>query len=169
LMLQLRQGDKPHGVTSGVDLEQIARRLAAAASSKGRALELALQPGVSTRGNVERVERVLGHVVQNAFDATPAGGSVRLTLDAQGSQARVVVVDTGCGMTEDFIQNRLFKPFQTTKSSGMGIGAHESYQYVQELGGKISVQSELDRGTTVTLLLPLFHAQADAPLAINTQ
>lgn len=165
LMLQLRQGDKPHGVTSGVDLEQIAKRLAAAASSKGRVLELDLQPGVSTRGHAERVERVLGHVVQNAFDATPTGGQVTLTLDAEGSQARVRVADSGCGMSEDFIQNRLFKPFQTTKASGMGIGAHESYQYVQELGGKISVQSELNRGTTVTLLLPLFHAQADAPLA----
>ncbi|MFG6428520.1 XrtA/PEP-CTERM system histidine kinase PrsK [Roseateles sp. LYH14W] len=169
LMLQLRQGDKPHGVTSGVDLEQIARRLAAAAASKGRVLELELQPGVSTRGHVERVERVLGHVVQNAFDATPTEGSVRLTLDAEGSQARVCVADTGCGMTEDFIQNRLFKPFQTTKASGMGIGAHESYQYVQELGGKISVQSELNRGTTVTLLLPLFRAQADAPLALEAR
>jgi putative PEP-CTERM system histidine kinase len=170
LMLQLREGDKPHGVTSGVDLEQIAKRLAAAASSKGRTLELALQPGVSTRGHPERVERVLGHVVQNAFDATPASGRVILTLDAQGSQARVRVEDTGCGMTEDFIQNRLFKPFQTTKASGMGIGAHESYQYVHELGGKISVQSELNRGTTVTLLLPLFHAQADAPVtALDVQ
>ncbi len=165
LMLQLREGDKPHGVTSGVDLEQIARRLAAAAAGKGRALELNLKPGVSTRGHAERVERVLGHVVQNAFDATPASGRVCLTLDAEGSQARVRVEDSGCGMSEDFIQNRLFKPFQTTKASGMGIGAHESYQYVQELGGKISVQSELNRGTTVTLLLPLFHAQADAPLA----
>ncbi len=165
LMLQLRQGDRPHGVTSGVDLEQIARRLAAAAAGKGRVLELELQPGVSTRGHVERVERVVGHVVQNAFDATPASGQVRLTLDAHGSQARVCVTDTGCGMTEEFIQNRLFKPFQTTKASGMGIGAHESYQYVQELGGKISVQSELNRGTSVTLLLPLFHAQDEAPLA----
>lgn len=170
LMLQLREGDKPHGVTSGVDLEQIAKRLAAAASSKGRVLELTLQGGVSTRGHAERVERVLGHVVQNAFDATPASGRVCLTLDAQGSQARVRVEDSGCGMSEDFIQNRLFKPFQTTKASGMGIGAHESYQYIQELGGKISVQSELNRGTTVTLLLPLFHAQADAPLtALDVQ
>jgi putative PEP-CTERM system histidine kinase len=165
LMLQLREGDKPHGVVSGVDLEQIARRLAAAASSKGRVLELQLQPGVSTRGHAERVERVIGHVVQNAFDATPGDGQVRLVLDAMGSQARVRVEDNGCGMSAEFIQNRLFKPFQTTKDSGMGIGAHESYQYVQELGGKIDVQSELNRGTLVTLLLPLFHAQAGEPLA----
>ena len=161
LMLQLREGDKPHGIASGVDLEQIARRLAVAAASKGRTLELVLQPGVSTRGHAERVERVLGHVVQNAFDATPPQGRVVLRLDAQGSQARVCVEDSGCGMSEDFIQNRLFKPFQTTKSQGMGIGAHESYQYVHELGGKISVQSELNQGTTVTVLLPLFHAQSE--------
>ncbi|MFG6466400.1 XrtA/PEP-CTERM system histidine kinase PrsK [Roseateles sp. BYS87W] len=160
LMLQLREGDKPHGVSSGVDLEQLAQRLAASARSKGRALELVLQPGVATRGHADRVERVVGHVVQNAFDATPTEGMVRLTLDAQGSQARIRVEDSGCGMSQEFIQNRLFKPFQTTKESGMGIGAHESYQYVQELGGKISVTSELNRGTTVTLLLPLFHAQS---------
>ena len=165
LMLQLREGDKPHGLVSGVDLEQIVLRLAAAATSKGRVLELDLVPGVHTRGHAERVERVLGHLVQNAFDATPPSGQVRLTLDAEGSQARVKVQDSGCGMSEDFIQNRLFKPFQTTKANGMGIGAHESHQYVHELGGKISVQSELNRGTTVTLLLPLFHAQAQPALA----
>lgn len=159
LMLQLREGEKPHGVISGVDLESIARRLAVVAASKGRRLELRLQSRVSTRGHPERVERVLGHIVQNAFDATPADGRVELTLDAEGSQARVKVQDTGCGMSEEFIQNRLFKPFQSTKDSGMGIGAHESYQYVQELGGKISVQSQVNQGTIVTVLLPLFHGQ----------
>ncbi len=165
LMLQLREGEKPHGLSSGVDLEAIAQRLAAAATSKGRSLELRLEPGVSTRGHAERVERVLGHVVQNAFDACSLHDPVVFTLDAQGSQARVRVEDNGCGMTEDFIQNRLFKPFQTTKPSGMGIGAHESYQYVQELGGQISVQSEVDRGTTVTVLLPLFHPESTSAFA----
>jgi putative PEP-CTERM system histidine kinase len=162
LMLQLREGEKPHGIASGVDLGEIARRLAHAATGKGRHLELQLQAGVSTRGHVERVERVIGHVVQNAFDATPVDGRVCLHLEAQGSQAVVRVEDSGCGMTVDFIQNRLFKPFQTTKSSGMGIGAHESAQYVQELGGKISVESIVNHGTTVTISLPLFHARVES-------
>jgi putative PEP-CTERM system histidine kinase len=165
LMLQLREGATPHGVASGVDLEQLGRRLAAAAASKGRTLELDLAPGVSTRGQVERIERVIGHVVQNAFDATPADGRVSMRLDATGSQARVCVEDNGCGMSQDFIQNRLFRPFQTTKDSGMGIGAYESYQYVNELGGKISVESKLNEGTRVTVLLPLFHAQAAPDLS----
>jgi len=166
LMLQLREGDKPHGVSSGVDLESIARRLQAAAAGKGRALELQLLSKVSTRGHDERVERVIGHVVQNAFDATTDSGSVSLRLDQTGSQARVQISDQGCGMSEDFIQNRLFKPFQTTKAGGMGIGAYESYQYLQELGGKITVDSKLNQGTTVTILLPLFHATAAADLSV---
>jgi putative PEP-CTERM system histidine kinase len=165
LMLQLREGEKPHGVSSGVDLAAIAQRLASAAAGKGRALELELQSRVSTRGHDERVERVIGHVVQNAFDATPADRRVSLRLDQTGSQARIQVVDQGCGMSEEFIQNRLFKPFQTTKSNGMGIGAYESYQYLQELGGKITVESKVNEGTTVTILLPLFHAMQAAELS----
>jgi putative PEP-CTERM system histidine kinase len=166
LMLQLREGEAPHGVSSGVDLELIAKRLAANAASKGRVLELQLLSPVSTRGHADRVERVIGHVVQNAFDATLGDASVSLRLDQLGSQARVEITDCGCGMSDEFIKNRLFKPFQTTKTSGMGIGAYESYQYLQELGGKIIVDSELNQGTTVTILLPLFHTAASTDVSM---
>ncbi|MBB4844117.1 putative PEP-CTERM system histidine kinase [Paucibacter oligotrophus] len=164
LMLQLREGDKPHGVVSGVDLEQILKRLAQSVAAKGRKLDLQLSSGVSTRGHDERIERVLGHVVQNALDATPVSGEVRIALDKTGSQARVRVRDDGCGMSEEFVQNKLFKPFQTTKETGMGIGAYESYQYLQELGGKIEVESKLGQGTLVTILLPLFHASSTSSM-----
>lgn len=157
LMLQLREGEKPHGLSSGVDLETIVKRLAAAASSKGRTLEVHIGSKVSTRGHDERVERVLGHVVQNAFDASDVQESVTLDLDQVGSSARVVITDRGCGMTEEFIRQKLFRPFQTTKNSGMGIGAYESYQYLKELGGSIRVESQPNVGTIVTILLPLFH------------
>ncbi len=158
LMLQLREGEKPHGVSSGVDLEAIVKRLAAAASSKGRTLALEIDSKVSTRGHEERVERVLGHVVQNAFDASNHDDAVVLKLDQLGSSARVVIADQGCGMTDEFIRQKLFRPFQTTKQAGMGIGAYESYQYLKELGGNIKVESQPNIGTTVTILLPLFHA-----------
>jgi signal transduction histidine kinase len=67
-------------------------------------------------------------------------------------------------MSQEFIRDRLFRPFQTTKKTGMGIGAYESFQYVRELGGSISVQSEPGQGTEVTLLLPLFEARTDSDL-----
>ncbi|UXH80211.1 XrtA/PEP-CTERM system histidine kinase PrsK [Roseateles amylovorans] len=159
LMLQLREGEKPHhGSAGGVAIGPIARRLAAAAQSKGRTLTLELLAEVSARGHEERIERVLGHVVQNALDATPIEGQVRLRLRRVGSHAQVEVEDTGCGMTQAFMDQRLFKPFQTTKAAGMGIGAYESYQYLQELGGKINVESAPGQGTQVRILLPLFFA-----------
>lgn len=167
LMLQLREGAKPHGVSGGVDLAQIAQRLAKAAAGKGRELELQVQAPLSARGQEERIERVLGHVVQNALDATPLDGRVWLRLERQGSNACVEVGDTGCGMTQEFMDTQLFKPFQTTKAAGMGIGAYESFQYLQELGGKISVQSAPGQGTRVSIRLPLFLAQEGSDASLS--
>jgi putative PEP-CTERM system histidine kinase len=164
LMLQLREGATPPGKAFGVNLSAIIRRVAATAAARGRTLETELQESIDTRGHEERLERIVGHIVQNAFDATDPTGRVWLHLDRSGGRARIVVGDTGQGMSQDFIRDRLFKPFQTTKQTGMGIGAYESFQYVQELGGRIDVESELSKGTTVTLLLPLFDTQKQSDL-----
>ncbi len=70
--------------------------------------------------------------------------------------AVLTVSDTGAGMSRDFVQERLFKPFDTTKGSkGMGIGAYQVREYVQSLGGRVEVESELGKGTQFRLLLPL--------------
>jgi len=164
LMLQLREGATPPGTAFGVDLGRVAQRIESSAVHRGRKLELAVAERVLTRGHEERLERVIGHVVQNALDATNADGRVWLKVERLAGQARVEVGDTGHGMTPEFIRERLFKPFQTTKMAGMGIGAYESFQYVRELGGSISVKSEPEVGTEVTLLLPLFEAQNDSDL-----
>jgi len=164
LMLQLREGATPTGSSFGVNLAQIIQRIEAAAAKRGRQLEVKLADRVLTRGHEDRLERIIGHVVQNAFDATEAGGHVWLNLDRSNGQARVLVGDSGSGMTQEFIRDRLFKPFQSTKQAGMGIGAYESFQYVQELGGRIEVDSHPGQGTTVQLLLPLFEPQAEASL-----
>ena len=79
-----------------------------------------------------------------------------LKLGRQNGHAMVEVGDEGQGMSPEFVRDRLFKPFQSTKQAGMGIGAYESFQYVQELGGKIQVDTHLNRGTVVTILLPMF-------------
>ncbi|MBC7619522.1 MAG: PEP-CTERM system histidine kinase PrsK [Candidatus Saccharibacteria bacterium] len=169
LMLQLREGATPPGTAVGVDLGAIVQRISSAASRRGRALEVSLADRVVTRGHEERLERIIGHIVQNAFDATEAAGRVWITLDRFNGQARVEIGDNGHGMSEEFVQERLFKPFQTTKQAGMGIGAYESFQYVQELGGKILVNSVLKKGTMVTLLLPLFEVHLESDLhAVGT-
>ena len=160
LMLQLREGARPAGVSSGVSLNAIAQRLHTSVKQRGRDLRLSLQDAVETRGIEERVERVIGHAVQNAFDASAEDQPVTLTLDVVGSYARVQVKDEGVGMSPEFVQERLFKPFQSTKTHGMGIGAFESLQYVRELGGKMEVDSAPQQGTRITFLLPLFHSQS---------
>ncbi len=67
-------------------------------------------------------------------------------------------------MSADFIRERLFKPFQTTKQGGMGIGAYESRQYIQELGGEIHVESEENVGTCFRVRLPLLEIQTTSDL-----
>ena len=162
LMLQLREGSTPAGTAFGVDLGGVVERVASVASGRGRNLEVQLHERLVARGHQERLERIIGHVVQNAFDATDPSGRVWVKLDRFGGQARIEVGDTGHGMTQEFVRDRLFKPFQTTKAAGMGIGAYESFQYVRELGGTIVVNSQPDKGTEVTVLLPMFEAQEES-------
>jgi len=64
------------------------------------------------------------------------------------------VSDDGVGMTPEFVADRLFRPFQTTKAHGMGIGMYESQQYIQGLGGRILVESAPGAGTRVRITLP---------------
>ena len=166
MMLQLREGERPAGVASGTELAPILARIDQAAQQRGRQLKLEIVDRVATRGHEERLERVIGHVVQNALDATPVSGSVWVKLAQSAGRAMVVVGDTGAGMSQEFMQNRLFRPFSSTKTSGMGIGSYESFQYVKELGGSIDVKSEVGQGTVVTLLLPLFDLRAGSDLRL---
>ena len=158
LMMQLREGATPVDSPRGIDLGDVILRIRTAKASQGRDLEFELTDKVVAKGHEDRVERVIGHIVQNALDATENGGRVWVKLERQGAHALVEVGDTGHGMTPEFLRERLFKPFQTTKPAGMGIGAYESFQYVHELGGKVLVDSSIDVGTQVSLLLPLFDA-----------
>jgi signal transduction histidine kinase len=87
---------------------------------------------------------------------------VWLRLERAAGLARVVVGDTGQGMSREFVERELFKPFRSTKQGGMGIGSYESSQYVRELGGRIAVDSEPGRGTVITVELPLLETRAPA-------
>lgn len=161
LMLQLREGAAPPGTAAGVELQPMVRRLQEMARARGRELQLRQVARLSTRGHEERLERVLGHLVHNALDATAQGGEVWLSVVRHAGQVAVEVGDSGVGMSEAFVQNRLFRPFASTKASGMGIGSHESLQYVRELGGTIEVDSRPGRGTVMKVLLPLFDAHGE--------
>lgn len=167
LMLQLREGAKPAGVASGVELKPVLQRIEQMALQRGRAIELDIADRVATRGDENRLERVIGHVVQNALDATSSSGRVWATLRQSAGRAMLVVGDTGVGMSQEFIQTRLFRPFSSTKASGMGIGSYESFQYIRELGGSIDVKSEPGQGSVITIYLPLFDLRVETDLRVR--
>jgi len=103
----------------------------------------------------EKMVAILGHLVQNAQEATDDNGFVEIKLLKQQNEVILKVMDNGCGMDENFIQQRLFKPFDTTKgNAGMGIGVYETREYILRQGGSIMVESELKKGTTFILTLP---------------
>ena len=103
--------------------------------------------------NRSRFERVLGHLIQNAIEATPKDGQVWVRLKKLGKELVIEIQDTGQGMSDKFIKERLFRPFESTKSAGMGIGVFESREYVQELGGRLEVTSTESIGTTFQIIL----------------
>lgn len=164
LMLQLREGATPAEGSRGVELQPIVQRISKSVDAAGRRLEVTMDGALATRGHEERLERVLGHLVQNALDATPPEGRVWLKVERFSGQIRVEVGDSGRGMSEDFVRSKLFRPFSSTKGSGMGIGSYESAQYIRELGGSIEVDSEPGRGTVMRVLLPLLDVQRESDL-----
>lgn len=155
LMAQLRAGTTPVERPKAVDLATIARRVQTFRASDRGGVELELDLGVCVIGHQERLERVVGHLVQNAFDAMGDNPRVRVRVFRDQRDGVVEVKDYGVGMTPEFVRERLFRPFQTTKEMGMGIGAYESLQYVSALGGQINVESSPGQGTTVCVRLPL--------------
>jgi len=88
--------------------------------------------------------------------AGEAGPGATAIGTGAGDHACLTVTDSGCGMTDEFIEQRLFKPFDTTKGSqGMGIGAYQVRQYISSIGGRITVASTVGAGSRFTIWLPL--------------
>ena len=99
------------------------------------------------------LERVIAHLVQNGFDASGGDDEVVLRVMHDEGGVTVDVSDRGKGMTAEFVRDHLFRPFRTTKDTGMGIGAFECQQYVRQVGGRIDVESAPGRGTRLTVTL----------------
>lgn len=107
--------------------------------------------------DADKFANVIYHLVSNAQQATADDGHVTLTLqhDLERQVQIIELVDNGEGMSQEFIESRLFKPFDTTKgNAGMGIGAYDAKSYMESIGGQLSVSSELGKGTRFTLQIP---------------
>ncbi len=103
----------------------------------------------------QQIQSVLTNLLLNAAEA--AGADARVSIGATRQNGHVVlsVSDNGCGMSPDFLRNSLFRPFQTTKKRGLGIGMFQSKAIVEAHHGSIEVESEQGSGTTIYVKLPL--------------
>ncbi len=143
---------------SGVEPRPVAIHsvLAAVASAKRRAhpVEVAGDARLAALADPAALEQALGHLVQNAIDASPADEPVSVRFGAVGGEVRIEVRDQGSGMSSDFIASRLFQPFASTKDGGFGVGAHEARTLIEAMGGRIDVSSRLGAGSCFTIRLP---------------
>jgi putative PEP-CTERM system histidine kinase len=110
---------------------------------------------IRVRADKERLTRAIGHILQNALEATPQTGTVSVSAHTEGDMITIDIRDNGMGMDETFIRNRLFQPFNSTKGAGMGIGAYEARETLRSLGGNIEVESAPGAGTVFHLTLPV--------------
>ena len=100
--------------------------------------------------------KVVLNLVLNALEASEDAAAVRVETGVTDGQAFIRVHDTGAGMSADFMQNHLFRPFHTTKKQGLGIGLYQCGQIVEAHGGKMAVASREGEGSTFTVTLPLY-------------
>ncbi|RZV49341.1 MAG: PEP-CTERM system histidine kinase PrsK, partial [Sphingomonadaceae bacterium] len=105
-----------------------------------------------------QLEQALGHLIQNAVDASDNGEPVIVRVEPAGTDVAITVADRGEGMDADFVRTRLFEPFVSTKDGGFGIGAYEARSLVHAMGGRLSVESRRDDGTSFTIHLPAARA-----------
>jgi putative PEP-CTERM system histidine kinase len=114
---------------------------------------LATMPAVEV--DKEQIQKVITNLLVNAREASQAGAEIRLSSEQQNGHVIISVQDHGCGISPEFLKQKLFKPFQTTKKKGIGIGMFQSKMIVEAHGGRIEVQSQQGEGTTFRIVLPL--------------
>jgi putative PEP-CTERM system histidine kinase len=133
----------------------ISRALASWNGATGVSLVKNLHPCPKIPLDQEQFHKVVTNLVLNATEAVSKGGQIVVETGQNNGWAVLTVSDNGCGMEPEFLRHALFRPFQTTKKNGFGIGMFQSKMIIEAHGGRIEVESELNKGTTFRVLLPV--------------
>jgi signal transduction histidine kinase len=157
-----------------LDLNDLVREVAAAPGRRGgreprssgglAKLSLALRDVGPVWGDPYYLRDALTSLLDNALEAAGPGGRVLVRSFPTGGSARprsnLEIIDNGPGMAPDFLRNRLFQPFQTTKTDGVGLGVFTARQIVRHHGGTIRVESGQGQGTVIRLSFPSARVEA---------
>jgi signal transduction histidine kinase len=145
-------------------VERVLQRTAAQTNNRYQ-VSVQLKPEVYATVDGKAVERVIENLVINALEAMPNGGSLSVTTRTDNGYAVIVVADSGKGMTEEFMRDRLFHPFATTKKKGIGLGLYSCRDIIEQHGGQIDVASKINAGTEFKIILPVLTEEQKIPEA----
>jgi two-component system sensor histidine kinase HydH len=126
------------------------------AATKGISVHTQHAAGVDAAwGDPDRINQILLNLYLNAIDSMETGGELKVALSSDGddSEIYIKISDTGCGISPDHL-SKIFDPYFTTKSTGTGLGLAIAHNILEALGGKITVESNPEKGTTFTVALP---------------
>jgi putative PEP-CTERM system histidine kinase len=140
--------------TEGDLNDWISRSLAEFERNSGANLVKELAPLPKVFFDREQLLKVLTNLTLNAKEASAADEPIHVATSKVNGWAVFSVSDNGCGMNSEFLNRSLFRPFQTTKKNGLGIGMFQSKMIVEAHRGKIEVQSQTGKGTTFRVYLP---------------
>lgn len=149
-----------------VDLKEVVKEaLALVPFHEGIRLEESyLEQGPWIFGDPTHLRELFRHLLDNAAEAMPQGGLIRITVSQEGPTAQVRIQDTGVGIPQKFLPH-IYSPFFTTKTKGAGVGLAKAHMIVDEHGGQIDVHSEVARGTTFDVTFPLDRRQTPRRVA----
>ncbi|HKX26262.1 MAG TPA: ATP-binding protein [Blastocatellia bacterium] len=140
-------------------VERVVQRTAGQATNRFK-VAAQLTPDLYAIVDGKAIERVIENLVINALEAMPEGGSLNIATRSDNGQAVISISDTGKGMTEEFIRERLFQPFATTKKKGIGLGLYSCRDVIEQHGGRIDVASKVEVGTEFRIVLPILIEEA---------
>jgi len=158
LLAQLRDRSPRAAVPSPVSLHSLLSEVVAERSTVFPMPVLVGDAEVLVMADYQKLKEVFSHLVENAQQATDDGGSIEIRLATENQYALIEVVDNGCGMSQHFIRERLFRPFDSTKGEqGMGIGVYQSREIIRVLRGSIDVESIVGQGSKFRIRLPILE------------
>jgi putative PEP-CTERM system histidine kinase len=155
VLSQLRKKQVEQSSNSQTDIALTIKKVIEQSNLSLPAVQFEQQGDCSTFIDNESFHSVIHHLIQNAQEATESSGWVKVSIVEKQRVIRIIIEDNGCGMSEEFIKNRLFRPFDTTKgNAGMGIGVFEAKQFFENMAGIIKVTSTPKKGTMFTIDIP---------------
>jgi signal transduction histidine kinase len=144
------------GETGVISLKALVANMSEEVSKRGLDLEMDLKgPEVSVAADEQSMISVVDHLLQNAIDAVGEHGKISIRLRVVDDEAILEIEDNGPGMDAEFVKTELFRPLDSSKENGYGIGAYQARQLVREMGGRLLVHSIPTKGTIMQVIVPV--------------